>query len=266
MKTPLNKITLNLDGDAEVSVKGFIAPIEHTAGNFHKEWDALANLRAAEPEKQYPAAIFRDFLPSEAVSLGECWQIKEAGVQELLKQFHPNPSLEMRVEMYGIEEAKGLWACLRAYNNQLVHIAFRIHAEFALTDGWFTPSQFAGHLIIDRAEEAIVFFQMHVPAGTLNFDVHWETTLEGWDAPRWITDAGYCSQMELCAGKQNVLQDAEFTETITQEEAERSLILRFYKSQRINWVSLEEALEMTQAQQKPVHVVSVDGPLADEAC
>ena len=266
MKPLNNKITLNLDGNADVLVKAFIAPIEHTVGNFHKEWDALANLQAVEPEKQYSAAVFRDFLPAEAVSVGEYWEIKQASVQKLLKQLHPNPSLEMRAEMYGIEEAKGLWACLRAYNDQLVHIVFRIHAEFALTDGWFTPSQFAGHLIIDRAQETLVFFQMYLPAGTLNFDVHWETTLEGWDAPRWITDAGYCSQMELRTGTQNVLQDAEFTEVITQEEAERSLILRFYESQRINWVSLEEALEMTQAQQKPVHVISVDGPLADEAC
>ena len=266
MKTLSNKITINLAGDADVLVKAFIAPIEHTAGNFHRKWNALANLRAAESEKQYSTPVFRDFLPAEAVSVGECWEIKQASVQQLLKQLHPKPSLEMRVEMYGIEEAKGLWACLRAYNDQFVHIVFRIHAEFALTDGWFTPSQFAGHLVIDRTQETIVFFQMHVPPGTLNFDVHWETTLEGWDAPRWITDAGYCSQMELRTGTQDVLQDTEFTEAITQEEAERSLILRFYESQRINWVSLEEALEMAPAQLKPVHVISLDGPLVDEAC
>ena len=34
MKRSSNKITLNLDGDAEVSVKGFIAPIEYTQHNF----------------------------------------------------------------------------------------------------------------------------------------------------------------------------------------------------------------------------------------
>lgn len=266
MKTSKNKITLNLDENAEVAVQGCIAPIEHTAGNFHRKWDALANLRAAEPEKQYSAAVFRDFLPAEAVSVGECWEIKQTGVQELLEQLHPNASLEMRAEMYGSEECKGLRACLRAYSDQFVDIVFRIHAEFALTDGWFTPSQFAGHLIIDRAQETIVFFQMHVPAGTLNFDVNWETTLEDWDAPIWITDCGYCSQIELRSGTEDVLQNTEFTEAITQEEAERSLILRFYESQRINWVSLEEALEMAPAQQKPVHVISLDGPLADEAC
>ena len=259
----MNEIVISVDPNTQVSIKGFIAPIACTAGNFHKRWDALANLRAAEPEKQYAAAVFRDFLPTEAVSVGECWQIKQAGVQKMLKQLHPNPSLEMRVEMYGIEEAKGLWACLRAFNNQFAHIIFRIHAEFALTDGWFTPSQFAGHLVIDRAEETVVFFQMHVPAGTLNFDVNWETRVEG----TWITDCGFCPRMELWTGSEDVLHDDTFTEaSISQEEAERLLILQFYESQRINWVSLEEALETVAAQRKPIYVVSLDGPLTDEAC
>ena len=73
MKTFNNKITLNLDRDAEVSVKGFIAPIEYSSYNFHVEWDTLANLRVAEPEKQYPASIFCDFLPKETVSVATRW-------------------------------------------------------------------------------------------------------------------------------------------------------------------------------------------------
>ena len=85
MKTFNNKITLNLDSDAEVSVKGFIAPIEYSSYNFHVEWDTLANLRVAEPEKQYPASIFCDFLPKEAVSVGTPWEIEHAGALELLK-------------------------------------------------------------------------------------------------------------------------------------------------------------------------------------
>ena len=54
METTQHKITLTLDGDAEINVKGFIAPIEYTQYNFHVEWDELANFRVAEPEKQYP--------------------------------------------------------------------------------------------------------------------------------------------------------------------------------------------------------------------
>ena len=49
----------------------------------------------------------------------------------------------------------GLWACLRAYNDKFADIVFRIHAEFKFEDGWFTPSQFAGHLVIDRIKERV---------------------------------------------------------------------------------------------------------------
>ena len=99
---------------------------------------------------------------------------------------------------------------------------------------------------------------MYVPPTTLNFDAGW-TRDEGTAA-----EIGFCPKMELSAGTQ--LPDVEFTASITEEEAERTLSSCFYKFQKINWVSLEEALEMAPAQQKPIHVISVDGPLFDEGC
>ena len=168
METLTDKITLNLDSDAEVSVKGSIAPIEYTSYNFHVEWDTLANLRVAESEKQYPASIFCDFLPKAAVSIGTPWEIAHAGALELLKQLHPNPSLSMRGELpYRKTESQGLWACLRAYNADFADVVFRIHAQFDLKDGWFTPSEFIGHLVIDRLKRSVAFFQMYVPEGTI---------------------------------------------------------------------------------------------------
>ena len=250
-----NKITLNLDGTSEISLKGFIAPIEYTQYNFHVEWDELANLRVAEPEKRYPTSVFHAFLPEDPVSVGELWQIQEEGVLALLRQLHPNPNLGTK-NNHG--DSYGLWACLRAYNDAYADIAFRIHAEFILNDGRFTPSQFTGHLVIDRMREKVDSFEMHVPEGILNFDV-------GRNSTRTI-DVGFCPQIELRAETQNILQNIKFTESITQEETKRRLILRFYKSQQINWVSLEEALELAQTQQKPVHAISIDGPLADESC
>ena len=53
---------------------------------------------------------------------------------------------------------------------------------------------------------------------------------------------------------------------ITQAEAERVLNCQFYKWEHIDWVPMEAALELAQAQQKPIHAISIDGPLADEAC
>ena len=251
----VNKITLNLDGASEVSVTGYIAPVEYTQYNFHVEWDELANLRVAEPEKQYMASVFHAFLPDKAVAVGDLWQVENEGVLALLRQLHPNPNLGIK-NNHG--DSYGLWACLRAYNDAYADIVFRIHAEFVLNDGRFTPSQFTGHLVIDRIREKVASFEMYVPEGVLNFDV-------GRNSTRTI-DVGFCPQIELRAETQNVLQETKFAESITQEEAERKLILRFYKSQQINWVSLEEALELAQTQQKPVHAISIDGPLADESC
>ena len=264
METFNNKIALNLDSNAEVSVKGFIAPIEYTGSNFHVDWDTLANLRVAEAEKQYPASIFCAFLPKEvSVPIGTPWKIKRAGALELLKQLHPNPYLGMRWDLPYKSESQGLWACLRAYNAEFADIVFRIHAQFALKDGWFTPSQFTGHLVIDRIKESVAFFQMYVPNGIINFDAWWQTDP---DEEGHITDSGFCPQMELRAGIEDVVRNTEFVESITQEEVAYQLTLCFYKSQRINWVPLEEALEIAPIQQKPIHAISIDGPLLDESC
>ena len=258
MNTFNNKIALNLDRDAQVSVKGSIAPIEYTQRNYHVDWDELANLKAAEPEKQYPASVFQAFLPQEPVSVGECWQIEEEAALTLLRQLSPCPQLELKI---GGKDSYGLWACLRAYNDAFAEILFRIHAKFVLEKGWFAPSQFAGYMVVDRVEKKVAAFKMHVPDATLNFDVRWQIR----DGLRGA-DIGFCPKMELCAGKQDILQDAKFTEAIPQAEALHTLMLRFYKSARINWVSLEEALELAPAQQKPIHAISISGPLFDESC
>ena len=253
------KITLNLDGDAEVSLKGFIAPIEYTQYNFHVKWDELANLQVAEPEKQHPTSVFQSFLPPESVSVGECWQVKEGGAMKLLWQLHPNPSLDLHINN---GDSYGLWACLRAYNTEFAEILFRIHAEFVMKNGNFTPSQFTGHLLIDRLQERVASFKMYVPDATLNFDAGWKAPAH----PGGAAEIGYCPKIELCTETEDVLKNTESTEAITKEAAVLKLIRRFYKAQQINWVSLEEALEMAPVQQKPIHAISIDGPFADESC
>ena len=253
--TANSKITLNLDDTSEVSLKGFIAPVEYTQYNFHVEWDALANFTVAEPEKRHPTSVFRAFLPDEAVAVGDLWRVKEEGTSALLRQLNPNPRFDLDINN---GDSYGLWACLRAYNDAFAEIVFRIHAEFVINEGRFTPSQFKGHLLIDRMNGKVTSFKMYVPEGVLNFDV-------GWDKLGAI-DVGFCPQIELRTETQTTLPDTEVVASITQEKAEREMILRFYKSEQIKWVSLEEALEMAPAQQKPVHAISIDGPLADEAC
>lgn len=255
-----NKITLKLTDTSEVSVTGFIAPIENTGSNFHVEWDALANLRVAEPEKQHPTSVFKSFLPNKPVAVGELWALDVRGVLALLKQLHPKPNLFLHINA---GDSYGLWACLRAYNDQYADVVFRIHAEFKLEDGWFTPSQFTGHLVIDRKKEKVAFFEMYVPEGVINFDVNWK---QHENDSHFHTTTGFCSKIELRAGNQDILRSTKFTASVTQAAAERALIHKFYRSERINWVPPEQVLAQAEAQQKPIHAISIDGPLVDESC
>ena len=164
-----DKITLNLDDTSEVLVKGLIAPVEESLSDTFKQWDALVNLRVAEPEKQHSASVFQAFLPKEPVSVGDLWVVDMLSVLALFEQLHPKPNFFLHINS---GDSFGLWACLRAYNDQYADIVFRIHAEFKLKDGWFTPSQFTGHLVIDRIEKKVAFFEMYVPKGVINFDVN----------------------------------------------------------------------------------------------
>lgn len=250
------KINLKLNDDKNILVNGYIAPIEYTQYNFHVEWDELASLRAAEPEKQYPTSIFQAFLPSNPVSLGESWQIEEDGALDLTKQLYPHTELILDNDD---GEYRGIWACLRAYNEQLSEVVFRIHAKFFMDQGNVIPSQFAGSLVIDRIKETLIFFKMFVPQTTLNFKAGWK-----YDGENYGAEIGYCPQIELSAGTQPI--DAGYTETITQEDAANRLISHYYKFHQINWVSLEEALELAPKAQKPIHAVSIDGPIFDESC
>ena len=277
------RIVLTLDDDSTVLVKGFIAPIEYSNYNFHVEWGTLANLRVAAAEKRHPASVFQAFLPSKErlerpflqelkrllyekptekesrVSVGDIWQIEQNGLLALLKQLHPDPHLDMHIDA---GDSRGAWACLRGYNAEFADIVFRVHAEFKLEGGWFIPSQFTGHLVIARGKKKVAFFRLYVPPGVRNFDVIRYHN----GGPSHGTDAGFCPKIELLAGAEAIVQDTQFSESITLAEAERALILRFYKSQQIHWVPVDEALEIARTEQKLIHVISTNGPLTDEAC
>ena len=108
-----NKITLKLTDTSEVSVTGFIAPIENTGSNFHVEWDALANLRVAEPEKRHPASVFQAFLPNKPVSVGDLWVPDMIGIVNLFKQLHPNPNFFSPYQCRGFVRFVGVPARLQ---------------------------------------------------------------------------------------------------------------------------------------------------------
>ena len=202
------KIQLELNGPEPIVVNACISPIEFSTGGFHVDWESLATLREVEPQKNYPASTFRGFLPPKAVAVGEHWEIDLKTTLQLLKQLAEKPRLKMR-----IGNAGGQWASLRAYNDRYAEIVFRIHTIFVLKDGYFTPSQFAGRLTIDRHTQELTYLE------------------------------------ELSMG-----------------EARLGLARQFYRAQLIEWVQLDEAMEMAKSLDRPIHVVSADGTFMDESC
>ena len=248
------KIHPELKGPEPIIINASIPPIEFTTAGFHVDWESLATMREVEPQKSYPISTLRGFLPLKAVAVGEHWEIDPETVLELLKQFTENPRLES-----WIGDDEGKWASLRGFNDNYAEIVFRIHTAFAFKDGMFTPSQFAGSLIIDRHLEEFTYFEMSVPPSTLNFDVGWEDDDDG-----CATDSGVC-QIEMTAGEA-VSQKSTYTEEISMEEARLGLARQFYPGQFIEWVKLEEAVEMARLFDRPIHVVSADGTFIDESC
>ena len=265
------KIRLALEGPEQIPVQAHIAPITFSTGDFHLKWKSLANLREVEQQRDHPMLVFQGFLPKKSVSVGNAWEIDREAALQLLKQLADEPQFEMHISPGTMKiqvgrktfrkggDTDGLWALLRAYNDAYAEIAFRIHAEFVLEDGFFTPSQFAGRLILDRHTQELAYFEMHIPPSTLNFDVNWKRPSGG-----VITGTGV-RQIEMTAGE-DVTQGLTFSSEIPMEEAQLALAKQFYKAQEIEWVPLDEAVEKAKSLDRPIHVVSADGTFMDESC
>ena len=265
------KVRLALKGPKQIPVQASIAPIAFSTGDFHLKWKSLANLREVEQQRDHPRSVFKGFLPRKAVSVGNTWKIDREAALQLFKQLAEKPQFEMHISPGTMKiqigsktfrrggDTDGLWALLRAYNDAYAEIVFRIHAEFVLEDGFFTPSQFAGHLILDRHTQELAYFKMYVPETTQNFDVNRKHP-DG----HTVTANGVC-HIEVTAGEDGPTEFT-FLEEISLTQAELALAKQFYKAQEIEWVSLDEAVEKARSLDRPIHVVSADGTFMDESC
>lgn len=121
------------------------------------------------------------------------------------------------------------------------------------------PPQFAGRLILDRGSQELAYFEMHVPPSTLNFDVNRNHPKGG-----FTTANGVC-QIEMRAGE-DVTKGLTFLVETPLDTARLELTKRFYKSQAIEWVPLENAAALAKTLDRPIHVVAADGTFMDEAC
>jgi len=265
---------LTVSDPAELRVDAYWEPIKDSQYDLHHKWEELGKLRPAFQSRVYSGSDFRAFLPGKPVSVGEIWALEGDGLLTFLRQFHSGATLRLHINN---GDSLGAYACLRGVSDQYAQVVFRIHAEFVLRDGFFTPGQFTGSLVLDRASNRPVFFRMYLPPAPVNFDVGWRIAIDGHGKmtvggteveveARHITDAGCVPRMELIGGNPEVIDGAKWLAVKSLDEVKRALALRSYRFKNIEWVEFEDALRLARKADKPLHVVAVDGTLDDESC
>ena len=93
-RQPTIKLHLTLIVHRKFQWKDSLRPIGDAVSDDFKDWDALTNLRVAEPKKQHPTSVFQSFLPNKPVAVGELWKVEPDGALELLPATAPQSESE----------------------------------------------------------------------------------------------------------------------------------------------------------------------------
>src|SRR5262249_46728758 len=143
-------VILAVAPDPELATAAHWGPITDSMYDFHRRWDELRDLKPAVPTASHRGAEFQPLLPPGPVAAGDIWPLPAAAPLPFLRQFHPGATSDMHINN---GDSPGAYACLRAVGDRHAEMVFRIHAEFVLRDGFFTPAQFAGTLVVDRTTD-----------------------------------------------------------------------------------------------------------------
>lgn len=225
------------------------------------EWEQtleLFNPKPAFPLKDYSQTDFQVFLPSSTANVGDIWELDPKGILPFLCQFHSGATAEITIFSRRRHRSEGSKACLRAISPNYAEIVFRIHAQFVL-DGLsirLLPAQFAGRLILNRKEGAVVEFSLFLPSRNSNVDVN----VFG------AADIAFIPRMELSTLSSTPAREIAWETAITEEEARKKLATAFYKFAKIEWGPMEDAIELAKATKRPIHALVLFGTLDDESC
>ncbi|OWF41177.1 Selenoprotein N [Mizuhopecten yessoensis] len=208
-------------------------------------------------------------------------------IHRMLNMFHPRPFIRNRFS------PQGAVACVRAFNDEYVDIAFRIHGEFQLNEPpfypfWYTPGQFTGSLVMSRDRKKIVHFHMYVPTeNKLNIDMEWlNGPLEG---ENMEVDIGFQPQMEVTITAPSVpltsenlyqkdlevpvdlsmedkVKDIKWTGEITMTEARKNMEVKMYPFKQVEYFNFTNSFEKAKEERKLVHSILLWGALDDQSC
>jgi hypothetical protein len=263
------KVRLDIADAARLEIKAYWEPIKESGSNFHKNWDELRSLRPASDALTYSGADFRALLPGSPLAVGDTWEPNQDGLLKFLRQLHPRATLKLHINN---GDSLGAYAILRACDERFADVLIRTHAEFVLKEGFFTPGQMAGRLVIDRSTGKVAYFRLYLPPAPVNFDVNRRVTgsarVNGKEVEGefMATDAGSVPRLELVGGDPTVVKALDRIPGITIEQATAALARRFYRFKDIDWLDFDKALALARETGKPLHVVALEGTLDDESC
>jgi len=247
----------------ELELRALWEPLSDTTYGFERRYAAIRDLAPAEVKKRHGVESFRAFLPAGPVELGEPWKLEEARLLPFLRQFHAGATVELHHDFGAGLAAHGGYALLRASSARYAEILFRFHGEFRFPGDepgstvHFTPAQFQGRLVLERARGEVVRFELAVPESRANVDIN----VGIGDAVS--ADIGR-TRLELVGGAEPEL-GAERRE-LPLDEALRRLEREFYAFAAVSWLDLPAALAEARASDKPLHVIALFGSLTDESC
>ena len=226
------------------------------------EWEQaleLFNTKPMYPLKDYSTTDFQVFLPSSTAKVGDIWELDPEGILPFLCQFHSGAATEITIFSRRIHKSEGAKACLRAISPNYAEIVFRIHAQFVLDASGvrLLPAQFAGRLMLNHTEGVVVAFSLLLPSRNSNVDVN---------AFR-AADVAFIRRMELSTLSSGLSTHEITWETaITEEEARKKLATAFYKFAEIEWIPIEDTVELAKGTNRPIHALVLFGTLDDESC
>lgn len=270
-----------LSSTASVTVQAHWDPIADATYNLHQptkeqfdrakarcpelmdmEWEQaleLFNPKLAYPLKNYSTTDFQVFLPLSTVNVGDVWDIDLNEILRFLRQFDPGATTEITVSSHRTPKSDGARACLRAISPNYAEIVLRIHAQFVLgaSSVRLLPAQFAGRLVLDRKEGVVVEFSLALPSRNSNVDVN---------AFR-AADMAFIPRMELSTlPSRTSTHEIVWKTAITEEEVCKKLATAFYKFVEIEWIRIEDVVELAKRTNRPIHALVLFGALDDESC
>ena len=258
------------------------APIARSHHGFHLEEDTglaeTLNPGVMRETAEYRWRHVASLLPPAGTLPGDVWEPPIVPIVAMIRQLHPSATSRMHHHDLlmtagdgtadGDEEVQplplpgaplGARATLLAANDATLDVLLRAPVEFHLRGGlvYYTPAQFEGRLVIDRATRRVLAFQLAVPDRDTNVDmnVHEPGEEEG------RADIGYVPRLGLWTDAPVPRRDPEVLEA-----ARLRLRRAFYPFASIEWLPLTDALAKSRGTGKPLHVVQLFGTLDDESC